>query len=132
MTISGSTESRFVDFVAELPIEILPLIMDYFSVTELFEFFTVSKTWKIRLVGCYSLWSNIIISRSTSSKMITKNVLDAITWQIVQLRIIDLQWHLRPTLFRRILEQFKQKQFEALELLELNSKLLSKILAFDS
>ena len=122
MTISDSTESRFVDFVAELPIEILPLIMDYFSLTELFEFFTVSKAWKIRLVGCYTLWSNITVSRSTSSKMITKNVLDAITWQMVQLRIINLQWIQRPTLFRTILKQFKQKKFEALERLELNSK----------
>ncbi|KAI7852879.1 hypothetical protein BDC45DRAFT_570777 [Circinella umbellata] len=100
ITITDSTKSRYVDFITELPIEPLPFIMDHFSLTELFEFFMVSKTWKIRLLGCYSLWSNITISMSTPSKMIThKNILVAITWQMVQLRLLGhyrLYFHILP------------------------------------
>ena len=54
-----------VDFVTELPYDIIPLIMKHFETLELFHLFQISKEWKTQLISCKSLWSKVIIHGDT-------------------------------------------------------------------
>ncbi|KAI9246912.1 hypothetical protein BDA99DRAFT_526480 [Phascolomyces articulosus] len=94
--VSNQESQRQVDFVLELPNEIVPLIMKHFETIELLNLLTVSKQWKDQLVACKSLWFNIVFHGHTpewnETSIIFNKMRDSIPFIdiAVQLKLVGL------------------------------------------
>ncbi|KAI9264855.1 hypothetical protein BDA99DRAFT_558968 [Phascolomyces articulosus] len=60
---------RRVDFITQLPFDLLPIVMERFAPRDLLKLLDVSRRWRYRLSEeCASLWSTVMIDNGCSSK----------------------------------------------------------------
>ncbi|KAI9247491.1 hypothetical protein BDA99DRAFT_565165 [Phascolomyces articulosus] len=74
-----------IDFIANLPLELIILIMKQFSVVELFDFLSVSKEWQHQISSCSSLWTTLSTSWSLNHDLSKSNPLAAIVRHVENL-----------------------------------------------
>ncbi|KAI7856144.1 hypothetical protein BDC45DRAFT_504460, partial [Circinella umbellata] len=116
-------KKRCVDFVTELPYDIIPLIMKHFETMELFHLFQISKEWKTQLISCKSLWSKVIIHGDTGDRMEEHNndpivsFVATVADNIIRLELISIRSKKNVT--PMILKQMVFGSFIRLEYLEL-------------
>ena len=66
---STHRQQRRVDFVTELPYDIIPLIMEHFETIELINLFQICNEWKAQLISCKNIWSNFVIHGGNSDSI---------------------------------------------------------------
>ncbi|KAI9247422.1 hypothetical protein BDA99DRAFT_254429 [Phascolomyces articulosus] len=122
MTMTTNASQCHVDFITELPFDILPLILRHFKTQELFHLLTVSKTWKMILVNTPpSLWSSIIFRKTHLNKQTIKSGLAPVVHHVKRHDMIHVPY---SPLVRDLLEYMKQGMFVKLESLELVGRFL--------
>ncbi|KAI8147765.1 hypothetical protein BJV82DRAFT_664127 [Fennellomyces sp. T-0311] len=58
----ANAQQRYcIDIIADLPLDLLPNIMDHLDIKERLTTLMVSKSWRTRLSGYPSIWSNVCI-----------------------------------------------------------------------
>ncbi|KAI9247423.1 hypothetical protein BDA99DRAFT_254432 [Phascolomyces articulosus] len=125
-TISSS--HLHVDFLMALPLDIVPLIVQYLETPERLNLLSVSKAWKTRLFGYASLWSNMALTFTNikesnmndeiSIRIILKG-LELIACHVRQLSVTDFLDNEIPFLITTLLNQLKNGLFVKLEKLEM-------------
>ncbi|KAI9247458.1 hypothetical protein BDA99DRAFT_542905 [Phascolomyces articulosus] len=105
-----------VDFISELPFDLVPLIMKHFSAVELFHLFNVSKVWKARLLSCCKLWSRVTIFRA----QLNIHVLTTLASVAPHVEHLGLSFVISGDMYTRVLHLLERGIFVKLEHLEIN------------
>ncbi|KAI8146812.1 hypothetical protein BJV82DRAFT_665764 [Fennellomyces sp. T-0311] len=105
-----------IDFISQLPFELVPQVMQYSGTDELLKCMTVSKNWTNRLRACPELWTKTALGHDLDVHPSRLSALACVAHYVVEIELSYMQ-----DLYEELLDLFSSKVFIRLRSLVLDN-----------